>query len=255
MKRKGKTLPYKEKELIPVTKEEKIVLAMKSILVVGMLNYFFYRSLWAVVPLLAVGLLFFKIERENLTTKKRLAVKEQFRELLHLVSNSQRAGYSVENAFLEGYKDMQMLYGEESSVCCMLKRIRIAYENRKPLAPVWESIGEEAGIAEIKEFARVYRISGEKSGNVSSVMEKTALLISEKMDTEKEIQVMLSEKQLEQKIMNLMPFLIMAYIMVSSPGYFDALYGTISGTVIMTVCLGIYLLAYRASLKIVDIKL
>ena len=155
----------------------------------------------------------------------------------------------------KSFPSMKILYGQESVICKILKRIRIAYENRKPLAAVWEEIGEELKVEEIREFARVYYISGEKSGNVAVVMEKTASQIAEKMDTEKEIQVMLSEKRLEQKIMNLMPFLIMAYIMLSSPGYFNGLYGTVTGVVIMSICLGIYLLSYRASLKIVDIHL
>lgn len=255
MKKDVKSRFFKENGLIVITRKEKIVLVIKSVLVVFVMNYFFYRSVWAMIPLAAVGAFYFKLETEALIAKKKLQVKEQFRELLHLVSNSQRAGYSVENAFVTGYGDMKILYGQESVICKILKRIRIAYENRKPLAAVWEEIGEELKVEEIREFARVYYISGEKSGNVAVVMEKTASQIAEKMDTEKEIQVMLSEKRLEQKIMNLMPFLIMAYIMLSSPGYFNGLYGTVTGVVIMSICLGIYLLSYRASLKIVDIHL
>ncbi len=255
MKKSVKSWFIRENELMVITRKEKIVLVIKSVLVVFAMNYFFYRSFWAMIPLAVIGIFYFKLEADALIAKKRLHVKEQFRELLHFVSNSQRAGYSVENAFLDGYGDMKILYGQESVICKILKRIRIAYENRKSLAAVWENIGEELEVEEIREFARVYYISGEKSGNVAVVMEKTASQIAEKMDAEKEIQVMLSEKRLEQKIMNLMPFLIMAYIMVSSPGYFDALYGTASGMIVMTICLGIYLASYRASLRIVDIHL
>ena len=75
------------------------------------------------------------------------------------------------------------------------------------------------------------------------------------METEKEIEVLLSARKLEQKIMNAMPFLIMLYVNLTSPGYFDKLYHSLAGTAVMTLCLGVYLGAYILSRKIAFVKL
>ena len=90
---------------------------------------------------------------------------------------------------------------------------------------------------------------------MSAVMEKTAEIIIQKMETKKEIRVLLSAKVLEQKIMNAMPFLIMFYINITSPGYFAGMYHTLWGAVIMSVFLCGYLAAYVLSYKIVSIEL
>lgn len=58
-------------KFIPVTFNEKRRLVLKSILVVLVLDYFFYRSLLAVIPLSALGCFYFQRERKILLHKKK----------------------------------------------------------------------------------------------------------------------------------------------------------------------------------------
>lgn len=238
-----------------ISTKEKILLVGKSILVVFLFNYFFYRMLWSLIPLSIIGLFYYRMERKLLIKRKKAVAKEQFKELMLLVSTGQKAGYSAENAFLAGYQDMKNLYGEDSSICRMLAILRTGAENHIPVTRLWEQIGECAGIQEIQEFAEVYEISYKCSGNLSAVMEKTAGIIVQKLETEKEIEVMLSARKMEQKIMNGMPFLMMLYINLTSPGYFDGLYQTAAGAAIMSICLLAYLSAYAISQKLAAIEI
>lgn len=241
--------------ILTIDNRKKRMLQLKAFFVVLMLDYFFYRSLIAMIPLAYIGYKYFQSEELLLKQKQKEELKEQFKEMLLLVSKAQQAGYSVDNAFLACLPEMQELYGNGSGICKMLHIIRFTKENRKSLPEAWHKIGDITQIAEIQEFAGVYEISQEKSGNMSGAMERAAEMLAAKMETEKEITVLLSAKRLEQRIMNLMPFLIMLYMMITSPGYFNGLYHTFLGVLIMSVCLGIYLVAYKASLKIVDIRL
>ena len=86
------------------------------------------------------------------------------------------------------------------------------------------------------------------------ILAKTASVIEQKMETDREIQLMVSAKKMEQKIMNAVPFLIMFYVSSTSKGFFDVLYHNLAGIVIMTVCLGFYGAAYRLSRRIVEIE-
>lgn len=52
--------------------------------------------------------------------------------------------------------------------------------------------------------------------------------------------------------MNVMPFAVLAYVDASNKGYFDSLYHNLTGVVIMTVCLIVYLAAYFLSGWILD---
>ncbi len=233
---------------------EKMLILAKSSFAVLMINYFFYRSVWAVPFLLLPGAIYFHMEKEALLAKKRGRAREQFQELMLLVSTGQKAGYSAENAFLSSYRDMEILYGRDSSICRMLDILKVGKENHADFSKLWYQIGDRVGIPEIQEFAVVYEISCKSSGNAAAIMEKTADIIIQKLDTEKEIEVIISARKLEQKIMNIMPFLIMFYISITSPGYFDGLYHSALGAVIMTICLSMYLAAYLLSRRIADIK-
>ncbi|MCM1135184.1 MAG: hypothetical protein NC400_06365 [Clostridium sp.] len=243
-----------ENSLMPFTSSEKRILLIKSILAVCILNYFFYRAFWAFLPLSGIGYLYFQMEKKALRIKKKELVREQFKELLLMVSTGQKAGFSAENAFLSSYGDIKTLYGKDSSICRILRILQSGKENNIAFSQLWKEIGRQLDITEIREFAGVYEISQARSGNMAAVMEKTADIIVRKIETEKEIAVLLSAKRLEQKIMNLMPFFIMLYISVTSPNYFSGLYHSFQGALIMSVCLFVYLLAYAMSVRIISVR-
>lgn len=240
-----------EEPLISLTVKEKAFLLLKSGLAVCIIDYFFYREWWALIPLSLMGAGYYRMEKETLLFQKKGEAREQFKELMLLVSTGQKAGYSAENAFLSGYRDMKNLYGTESAVCKMIRILQTGRENNIDFSVLWNQIGEQTQIAEIQEFASVYGISGKSSGNMAEVMENTADIIIRKAETEKEIEVLLSARKLEQKIMNAMPFLIVLYINITSPGYFDGLYHCAGGAAVMTVCLLLYAGAYLLSQKMI----
>ena len=70
-----------------------------------------------------------------------------------------------------------------------------------------------------------------------------------------EIRTMTSSVQFEQKIMNGIPFLMIFYIDMTSPGFFGVMYETVLGRLIMTGCLAVYLLSMVLSRKILDIRM
>ena len=241
--------------LLSLSEKEKRFLAGKSILVVLLLNYFFYQSLWAMAPLSVIGVMYFQTEKRGMVQKKKELAREQFKELMLLVSTGQRAGFSAENAFISSYQDMKVLYGEESAICRVIEILKSGKENNIAFSKLWKQIGGQLGITEIKEFAQVYEISHESSGNMAAVMDKTADIIVRRIETEKEIAVLLSARKLEQKIMNVMPFAIMLYISITSPGYFQGLYHSLGGALIMSFCLLLYVSAYVLSVKIISIEI
>ena len=53
--------------------------------------------------------------------------------------------------------------------------------------------------------------------------------------------VLIAEKKLELRMMEVMPFFILIYLGITSVGYFDVLYEGIPGRVFMTVCLAVYI--------------
>lgn len=238
-----------------ISGKEKAFLLVKGAGVTLLLDYCFYQSLTAFFLLMPVGYWFYRLEKEQLTRRKRQEAGWQFKEMLFLTAAGQKAGYSVENALLKSYGDLASLYGEDSGVCGMLREVKSGLDNRIPVTELLEKIGQDCGIEEVKEFAQVFAIAKESGGNMTSVMERTAQTISNKVQTGKEIETILSARRMEQKIMNIMPCFLIVYVNLSSPGYFDGFYHNPSGMIIMTFCLFVYMAAYLMGVKTASIKI
>lgn len=223
---------------------EFVLLLFKSIAIVFFLAYFFYRSVWACLPLAVVGVFYFRKTAEQKREKCKEELTLQFKECILSVAASLRAGYAIENAFLECRSDMELLYGKSSSIYRELELIRRGLIINITLEEQLHNLAERSGSEEIKQFATVFSIAKRGGGNLPEIISNSAELIGQKLDARQEMQTMLSGRRMEQSIMKCMPFAVLSYIGFSYPGYFDMLYNNWQGAAIMTGCLAIYLAAY-----------
>ncbi len=205
--------------------------------------------------LMPLGIPFSMYRAKNRREKEKRILSEQFRDLLGSVNNALRAGDSPENAFREGYREMVYEYGERAPISRELLRVVNGLDNRIPLETLLDDFAQRADTEEIREFAEVFRIAKRGGGNMVEILARTSALIEERLDVENEIRIMLGNRRLEQRIMDLTPFMIIFYIGLTSPGFFDVLYHNLEGAAFMTVCLGAYLAALVISEKILAVSL
>lgn len=234
--------------------KERVLYILEGMLLVLLIGYFFYHSWIACLCLMPLLIPFLKEKQKDLAKRQRQELGIQFKDLILAVAANQKAGYSVENAFRESYKDMEMLYGREGIICTEIKYILAGLDNNIVLEKLIYHLGMRSGLPDIIQFADVFFIAKRSGGNMTDILQKTAAVIEQKTETDKEIQLMISAKKMEQKIMNMVPFLIIFYVSSTSKGFFDVLYHNIIGMIIMTVCLGFYAAAYLLSKRIVDIE-
>lgn len=234
--------------------KEGLLAVLEAALLVLAIGYFFYRSLFACVLLLPLFGYLIKEKKRELAIKRRQELSVQFKDLVLSLSANMKAGYSIENAFREAGRDLEPLYGAESSIVSELRHMIRGMDNHVALEKLLYDLGLRSHLPDIMQFADVFLIAKKSGGNLTEILEKTAEVIEQKIETDKEVQLMISAKKLEQKIMNLVPFLIIFYIGSTSKGFFDVLYHNLVGIVVMTVCLIFYGAAWRLSRKIVEIE-
>ena len=106
----------------------------------------------------------------------------------------------------------------------------------------------------------VYRFEGaleepnkKNGGNINHILRYGAEKISEKIQVKEEIQILISARAYELKLMTIIPAFIILYLSVTSPGYFQVLYFNPIGILIMSICLLIYIFAYYIGKKILNI--
>lgn len=234
--------------------KEGALAVLEGMFVVAMIGYFFYRSWLACLFLLPVFVLFMKERKRELAKKRRQELSLQFKDLVLALLTNVKAGYSIENALRESYRDIELLYGADSPICLEVQHMVRGLENNVILEKLLFDLGVRSRLPDIMQFADVFLIAKRSGGNLTEILEKTAGVIEQKTETDKEIQLMVSAKKMEQKIMNMVPFLIIFYIGTTSRGFFDVLYHNLVGVAVMTACLLFYGAAYLLSRRIVEIE-
>lgn len=233
---------------------EWLLYSAEAIMIVAVIGYFFYRSVLACMLLSPISVIFLKEKKKELAKTRRQELNVQFKDAVLSVSANQKAGYSVENAFREAYREMVMLHGSESCICREISHIAKGLDNNITLEKLLYDFGVRSHVPDIMQFADVFMIAKRSGGNMTEILSETADTIEQKIAVDKEIQVLVSAKKMEQKIMNMVPFLIIIYIGMTSKGFFDVLYHNLTGILIMTVCLIVYLTAFMISKRLVEIE-
>ena len=203
--------------------------------------YFFYRNLQGLVVAVPAAYLYIKIEKRSQRVGDVRNEVDQFRECLHSVAASLRAGYAPAGAFLESRRDMFVMYGEHSEIVKRLDALQIGLRNNQSIEELLLCWGNSGAAEEIAEFAEVFAIAKKSGGSLVGVIESTVLMIMNRMDAQREMETLLANRRLEQRIMSAMPFLILLYLQIGNPGYFNVLYHNAGGVLIMTIMLLVFL--------------
>lgn len=228
---------------------------LKAVAVFLLIAWLFYDSWLALFLFLPffrrTGRYIRELDRRKRLEEGRL----QFRDFLNSLTASMHAGYAVENAFQEAYQELAELYGKNAFIPRELARMLRQMKLNRPAEEVLEEFGKRSGLEDAKNFAGIFKIAKRSSGNLAAIMSDTAETIGKKLETQREIQMLIQEKRYEQKIMNVMPLAMILYLRLGNGEFISILYTTMAGRVIMTACLLVYLLAYRMAEKIVNIKI
>ena len=113
---------------------------------------------------------------------------------------------------------------------------------------------DRASIDDITNFANVFVTAKRTGGNIISIIRYTSNVISEKIEIQNEIEVLVSSKQFEHKILSLLVPSMIIYLQVGSPGYLDVMYTTLGGRILMTICLILFAVSYKIGKKITNIE-
>ncbi|MEG2427570.1 MAG: type II secretion system protein F [Clostridium sp.] len=227
---------------------------LEGIAACGAIAYLFYRNMAAFFLFLPIGILYPFYRKRERKKQRKEELRLQFKEAILILASSLGAGYSIENAFSESIRELKELYGTEGMITGEFAYISHQLQMNRTVEQLLMDFAVRSGLEEIQNFAEIFAVSKRSRGELTSVVKHAVHVISDKIQVREEIITLTAEKKLEQKIMNSMPFLIVLYIDLSSPGFFVPLYITIMGKIVMTVCLLVYLAACILSRRIMEIE-
>ncbi len=195
------------------------------------------------------------IRKKSLKEKRLWELKLQFKEAIWMLSGYLSAGISVENAFETALPELKKLYGDKAMIVEEFRLIVRGIKLNKPIEPLLNDFASRSNLEEIRSFAEVFTIAKRSGGSLKEIIERTGRIIRDETEVSEEIRNLTASKRYEQRIMNLLPFGIIIYINTTSGGFMNIMYESLKGRAVMTVCLGLIVLAYYLSQRILDIKL
>lgn len=226
---------------------------LQTLGLMGMLSYLFYDSVWAFFALLPFGVLYYMEWIKNCCQKKMLDFREKFQESMKLMSASLKTGYSVENAIRETEKDLKTLYPTSSRICREYSRMRYELDLNRTAEQVLTAFAQRVQQEDAQDFVIVFSTAKRAGGDSISILKNAVQMIGEKMEVEREIQVLLAAKKLEFRMICILPLGLLLYMRFTFTEFFHVLYGNLLGVVLMSGCLAVYALAWKLGKKITDI--
>ncbi len=219
------------------------------------LGILFFNSLIAAALLLPGYLLFCREQKKTLLKRRGKKLEAQFGTAIQLVSTSLQAGYSVENAFREASRELGKIYGPGEMIVREFAWIDRQLGLNGTIESLLADMGRRSGSENIRDFAEVFQTAKRTGGDLIAIIRNTASGITQRQETMLEIETTLSGKVMEQRIMSMIPILILAYVRLTSPGFMDPMYMTAAGRIVMVICLLLYLAAFLWGRKIIDIRM
>ncbi len=225
-----------------------------SAITMGIL-YLFYKTIWMIfflVPLLGPYLQEWKRKRE-LQLKKEFEI--QFRDYLQSLSTSLKTGYALENAMREARKELSKQYDPDTRIMKDTLRMERLLQMNKTVEEAWIQWQEALDIEILNQFVTVFIMAKRTGGDSVEIIRRSIQNMCERMEINQDIEVLLTAKRFEFQVMSIIPLGILVYMKLSFPEFMGVLYGNALGVIVMTVCLGVYIVAYVWGKKIVDIKI
>ncbi|OXS58245.1 hypothetical protein B1A99_13605 [Cohnella sp. CIP 111063] len=202
-----------------------------------------------------LGLLYPRHYALSLCRRRKDKLRQQFKDALQALTSLLSAGRSVENAFMALESDLVLLIGDSrSDLIRELRAIANRLNNGEQLEAGLQDFAARSDLEEVRNFAEAIAICKRAGGDLVEVVRRTSLLISEKMDVELEVSVLIAQKRFEARIMMAMPFAFVGILGFLAADYMQPMREGM-GVVVLTVCLLLLALCSWWMMRIMDIKL
>lgn len=231
-----------------------MIAALKSIALIIAISYLFYESVWAIFAFLPLGIYIFRMIIIREIEKRKQDFERQFLNALQSLQAQLNVGYSIENAMKEVQRELKMLYQKENHIIqeftYMVHQLNLNITTEQ----VWRDFANRVQISEVDSFVTIFILAKRSGGDSIGIIRRAISQLNDKADVKKEIDTVITGKRLEFNVMTAIPFGMIFYMKFSFPEFMDSLYGNFRGIIFMSLCLGIYILAWRLGTRIVEIE-
>lgn len=218
------------------------------------LGVLFFQHLLLASAAACVGFIYPNIRKKQKIIRRKERLTEQFQQALNMLSASLSAGRSLESSISAVLIDLKLLYpNEKTDIIREFQEIEWKLKNGIPVEKAFIDFSNRADIEDISQFVDVLVVCKRTGGNLAEVVRTSSRMIGDKFQIQQEIQVMISQKKFENRVLNLLPIGILGLLISTSSDYMAPLYEG-AGRFVMCAALAGMGFCYWWSQKIMRIE-
>ncbi len=189
--------------------------------------------------------------------KRKDLLNVQMREAMQSISNSLKAGSSLQVAVERCLEDMKRILKTQVDKPIVDELEVMIYEMQvgKTLDEALIGFKNRVQLEDVDTFVNAALITKEKGGNLTEVMANVAESISDKIQIKREIMTLTAGKRSEAKLLTIMPLCLVVGLTFLSPTYMKPMYETNLGRTMMTVGVIFVAANYIIGKKIINIDI
>lgn len=223
-------------------------------LAIFFISYLFFNSF--LLSILCTGLTIFLksfvISHSN--TKNQKILESEFKLFIMTIASILNIGRSLESSILLAIEEIK----KEGTMVFLIddfEEMIIQLEANCNSSEIFEMLAKKYSIETMSNFCQIIILAKKQGSSMQKVINNTAQMIEEKIEVEKELEVVTAQKKFELLIMLLFVPMMIMYLRGVSTNFSETMYQTFQGKIAMFACLLIYGISGYIGSKIIDIRI
>lgn len=239
-----------------MSKKEKMFYIAAAMLALFAVGYIFYHNIILSLLLMLLGIKFPDIRTVQIIEKRKKQLTVQFKDMLYSLSSALSVGKSVEMGLRDCLKDLEIIYPDKSTdIIVEIEYILRGIGMNATTESMFQQFADRAHIEDVENFVDVFVTCKRTGGDIIEVIRSTSNTIGEKIEIKQEIDTVISGKKYEFQFLMIMPVAMVLILSATAADYMLPVFTTVVGRIVMTIAIGIFIIAYFVGSKIMRIEI
>lgn len=215
--------------------------------------YMLYKNIWISLCGMIVFALYGGLNKRNFEKTRKRRIQMRFMDFLLCLEPLLKTSGTFSGAFCEAVLDYKRFHGNDE-VSKYLEKAVNEFRMNSSTSEVLGELAEKLNIEDARAFAGSMDVCESTGGNAVEVTTRTTELLVGRIRILCDINTVLSGKIFEQKVITMMPFILLGLLAAAAGSYLEPLYASAAGRVVMTAAGFLFLAQWIIGKKISDIE-
>ncbi len=204
--------------------KENFRIGLEYLLLELLVSWFIFHSFWFCLPLILGYFPYRKFRKTLIQQKRNHQLLAEFLYFLQSLNASVYLGYSMDQAFLEGEKELDAYQNEVGELQRQLQKINRKRTVGESVEQHFLAFASERQIEEILIFAQVLCFLQKNGGDSMYLINQTSERIRWIVEVHRELLIVQTAKRMEVKIMLFAPAGMLVFMNAMNPEYMSIYY-------------------------------